>query len=245
MNTFAAPSLQPTETAGERAYRRIRTDIIRGTLPPGQRLRLDSLKENYAVSISTLRELLNRLTSEGLIVAEGARGFEVSPVSPENFKEIANLRQLLESHALSQSFALGDMEWEGRVVAAHHKLNTMEARILQGDHSVTHLWKRYDWEFHHALLSACGSKVLLETHSAVYDKYQRYLMIAVIFRGDVAAREHRQLLDCALRRDVPAAQAILVKHIQDCVTYTLSNGRLGARVAAPKAELRRKVAAQA
>lgn len=244
MNAIAQ-NLSVAETAGERAYRRIRADIVFGTLPPGQRLRLDSLKESYGVSVSTLRELLNRLTSEGLIVAEGARGFEVSPVSPENFKEVANLRQLLECHAMQQSFTRGDMEWEGRVVSAHHKLAAMERRVLEGDGTATPLWKRYDWEFHHALLSACGSKVLLETHSAVYDKYQRYLMIAVIFRGEIAAREHRQLLECALKRDTPSAQAVLAKHIQDCVTYTLSNGRLGARPETPKLDSRRRIAAQA
>src|SRR5438046_8879739 len=118
------------ETAGQKAYRRIREDIVSGVLQPSQRLRLDGLKETYGVSISTLRELLSRLTSEGLIVAEGARGFEVAPISPENLKEVANLRQLLECHAMVLSFATGDMEWEGRVVAAHHKLAMVESRML-------------------------------------------------------------------------------------------------------------------
>ena len=71
--------------------------------------------------------ILNRLTSEGLVLAEGQRGFEVAPVSAANLKELAALRMLLEGHALEQSFAAGDMEWEGRVVAAHHKLARMEA----------------------------------------------------------------------------------------------------------------------
>jgi DNA-binding GntR family transcriptional regulator len=211
------------ETAGERAYRYIRRDILFGRLAPAQKLKLDGLKESYGVSISTLRELLSRLTSEGLIVAEGARGFEVAPISPENLKEVANLRQLLECHAMALSFATGDMEWEGRVVAAHHKLAMVESRMLAGDRSAPDLWKRYDWEFHHALISACGSKVHLDAHSAAYDKYLRYQMIAVVFRGEIAAREHRQLLECALRRDTKSAQAVLVKHIQDCVSYTLAN----------------------
>ena len=114
------------ETAGEKAYRRLRNDIIFGRLAPSQKLRLEALKDAYGISVSTLRELLNRLTSEGLVVAESARGFEVAPVSADNFKELANLRLLLESHALQRSFVLGDMDWEGRVVAAHHKLATME-----------------------------------------------------------------------------------------------------------------------
>jgi DNA-binding GntR family transcriptional regulator len=211
------------ETAGERAYRHIRRDILFGRLAPAQKLKLDGLKESYGVSISTLRELLSRLTSEGLIVAEGARGFEVAPISPENLKEVANLRQLLECHAMALSFATGDMEWEGRVVAAHHKLAVVESRMLAGDRSAPDLWKRYDWEFHHALISACGLKAHLHAHSAAYDKYLRYQMIAVVFRGEIAAREHRQLLECALRRDTKSAQGVLVKHIQDCVSYTLAN----------------------
>ncbi|WP_298879494.1 GntR family transcriptional regulator [uncultured Bradyrhizobium sp.] len=232
------------ETAGERAYRRIRDDIIAGTLEPSQRLKLDALKETYGVSVSTLRELLNRLTSEGLIVAEGARGFEVAPISVQNFKEVANLRQLLESHALEASFAGGDMDWEGRVVAAHHKLSVVEARLLAGNRTGADVWKRYDFEFHHALLSACGSKVLLDTHSAVFDKYLRYLIIAVVFRGEVTAREHRALLECALKRDVRTAKDVLVRHIQECVAFTLAKGQI-ARNATGRTTMRGKRSALA
>ncbi|MGB8554402.1 MAG: GntR family transcriptional regulator, partial [Pseudolabrys sp.] len=103
-------SISKVETVGERVYRRLRNDIVFGRLAPGQKLKLEVLKDSYGISVSTLRELLNRLTSEGLIVAESARGFKVAPVSAENFKELANLRLLLESHALQRSFALGDMD---------------------------------------------------------------------------------------------------------------------------------------
>ncbi|WP_453973155.1 GntR family transcriptional regulator [Amorphus sp. MBR-141] len=209
---------------GESAYHRIRTDIIFGRLVPGQRLRLDRLKQEYGASVSTLREILNRLTSEGLVLAEGQRGFEVTPVSAENLKEIAALRLLLESHALDQSIAAGDMEWEGRLVSAHHKLASMEARMKAGDMSQTETWKRYDWEFHQALISACGSAVLMDTHAGVFDKYLRYQMIALSYRGDIAAQEHRTLLDSALARDAVTAKAVLERHITGGVDHALANG---------------------
>ena len=145
----------------------------------------------------------------------------------QNFREVANLRQLLESHALEESFAAGDMEWEGRVVAAHHKLSLLEARALEGNRTAPDAWKRYDIEIHHALLSACGSKVLLDTHSAVFDKYLRYLIIAVVFRGEITAREHRALLESALKRDVRTAKEVLARHIQECVAFTLAKGTSG------------------
>ena len=86
-------------TIGDRAYRRIRGDILQGRLAPGEKLKLDRLKEDYGVSVSTLREVLSRLSSEKLVVAEGQRGFEVAPVSVEELKDIASLRLLLEAGA--------------------------------------------------------------------------------------------------------------------------------------------------
>lgn len=216
------------EAIGERAYRQIRADIIFGRLGPGQKLRLEELRQDYRTSISTLRELLNRLASEGLIAAEGHRGFEVAPVSIGNLREVAAMRLLLECHALTRSFAAGDMEWEGRVVAAHHKLSRLEQFLIAGENAEAETWKRYDWEFHSALISACGSAALLDTHAGIYDRYLRYQMIAVIFRGEVAAIEHRHLLDCALKRDAAKACGILKKHIDGCVDYTLASGRLDA-----------------
>ena len=83
------------DSVSEKAYRRIRTDIIFGKLAPAEKLKLDRLREDYGASVGTLRELLNRLASEGLVLAEGQRGFEVAPVSAENLRESAALRLLL------------------------------------------------------------------------------------------------------------------------------------------------------
>jgi len=213
------------DSVSETAYRRIRTDIIFGKLNPGEKLKLERLREDYRASVGTLRELLSRLASEALVIAEGQRGFEVASISAENLREIAALRLLLESHALKQSFRAGDMDWEGRVVSAYHKLSAIEKKLLGGERADPEVWKRYDWEFHHALISACGSNALLETHAPVYDKYLRYQMIAGIFRGQIAAHEHRRMMECALSRDSKTACEVLVVHIEACVDFTLANGK--------------------
>lgn len=209
------------ETVGEIAYKRLRTDVLFGRLRPGEKLKLDRISQMYGTSVSTMRELLSRLGADGLIMAEGQRGFEVAPVSPDDFRDVAAMRQLLECHAMEQSFAAGDLDWEGRVVAAHHKLKVIEKGLLAGEAADPELWKRCDWEFHHALISACGSKVLMQTHAAIYDKYLRYQIIAVVFRGEVAAQEHQQLLDCALARDAARAREVLVTHIRSCVDFAM------------------------
>ena len=208
---------------GDKVYSRIRSDVILGRLPPGQRLTLERMRDTYRTSIGTLREVLNRLASEGFIAAEGARGFEVAPASVDNLREVAAVRLLLECHALRESFEAGDIEWEGRIVAAHHKLAIVEKRMIAGDRSQSEAWKRYDAAFHNALISACGSKLLLDMHGAIYDKYLRYLVLANVFRGEVAANEHRSLLEHGLARDWKGAQRTLTAHVQDCVAHIIRN----------------------
>jgi DNA-binding GntR family transcriptional regulator len=213
-------------SVGDSAYRRIRGDIVFGRLQPGRKLKLDKLRADYGVSVSTLREILNRLSSERLVIAEGQKGFEVAPVSAANLVEIAALRQLLECRALEQSFLAGDMDWEGRVVAAHHRLARMEERMAAGDTNCTEEWKQYDWQFHQALISACGSKMLVETHAAVFDKYLRYQMLALSYRGDIAAREHALLLECAINRDAGRACEVLRRHVTGGVEHALAAGTI-------------------
>ncbi|MDQ8729271.1 FCD domain-containing protein [Bradyrhizobium sp. LHD-71] len=213
-------------SVGEKAYRRIRTDIVFGRLLPGKKLKLDALKSDYGAGISTLREILSRLASERLVVAEGQKGFEVAPVSASNLQEIATLRQLLESRALEQSFRSGDMEWESRLVAAHHRLARMEERMAQGDRSCVEQWKQYDWQFHQALISACGSRMLIETHAAVFDKYLRYQMLALSYRGDIAAHEHTLLKESAMARDARGAAEVLSRHVSGGLEHALATGTL-------------------
>lgn len=217
---------EPGSTVAETSYRQIRSDILFGRLVPGQKLKLETLKTAYVTSVSTLREVLSRLASEGLVVAEGQRGFEVAPVSVADLREVAELRLLLEGHALRQSFERGDVDWEARLVSAHYKLARMEEAMAAGDTRKAEEWKRYDWEFHQALIAACGSRLLMEAHSAIFDKYLRYQMVALSYRGAVAEHEHRQLLEAGLARDAATARKILQVHIEGGVEHALAKGLL-------------------
>jgi len=207
----------------QNTYAQVRSDIIFGVLAPGLKLRLEELRVLYSVSVPTLREVLNRLASEGFVVAEDQRGFSVAPISEANLHELAALRKLLELSALAQSFAAGDVAWESDVVAAHHKLSRIEQRMMAGEPCDRTEWKRYDSGFHHALIKGCGSEELLAVHRAIFDKYLRYQMVYLTFRGAIAAEEHSALLRAALARDVTAAQEVLVRHIDGGVAHALAS----------------------
>ncbi len=98
--------------------------------------------------------------------------------------------------------------------------------MAQGDTSCTEHWKHFDRQFHQALISACGSKMLIDTHAAVFDKYLRYQMIALSYRGEIAAREHALLRDCAIARDAGQACEVLRRHVAGGVEHALAAGTI-------------------
>lgn len=215
------------ESIGDATFRTIRDEIIHGVLRPRDKLTLDRLKQRYEVSVGTLREVLTRLTSEAFVVAEGQKGFEVAPASEADMRDLGALRLLLEKHAMTLSLAAGDLEWEGRVVAAHHKLAAIEKRLLAGESNRTPEWIIYDRSFHEALISACGSRALMAMHTTVFDRFVRYHMLAESFRGKPVADDHQALLKAALARDAKTAQRLLEAHVNKGIEHVMASGRIG------------------
>src|SRR3954463_13665214 len=113
------------------AYSRLRADILGGELLPGMKLKLEALRARYDVSVNTLRETLSRLTADGLVEAEGQRGFTVVPATLADLIDITQTRRLLECHAARLSVECADLEWESRLVAAYHKLSKAEELVAK------------------------------------------------------------------------------------------------------------------
>lgn len=211
----AANGAQPA-TLTEIIYGRIRNDILLGVFRPGDKLKLESLRQRYDASVNTLRETLSRLVSDGLVANEGQRGFMVVPASLADLRDITEMRRLLECHAVRLSIERADLDWESKVVAAYHKLSKIEALIDSDPKRYSAQLETYNREFHGALISACGSRWLLTFYAAMYDQSLRYRMLAFQVRDfprEQSRREHREILDAALARDADRLIPVLSAHI--------------------------------
>lgn len=227
-------------TLTEALHERIRQDIILGALQPASKLKLEKLSKSYGTSINTLRESLSRLAADGLVVAEGQKGFTVLPVSIEDLREITEMRQLLECHALRQSFANADLDWEAKLVGAYHKLSKVEALVEAEPEVYGDAWERYNQEFHEALIANCRSRWLKLFHKAMYDHSQRYRMLSLKtkpFPRSQSANEHAQILEAALARDVDRAERVLADHI-------LKGAEMANLQPAPAADAKRRAGPQ-
>lgn len=215
------------DTVGEIAYRRIRLHIVNGQLKPGEKLKLDHMKQSYGASVTTLREILNRLAVEELVAAEGQRGFRVASVSDDELRDLADLRTLLETHALRHSIAQGDLDWEAAVVSAHYKLSVVERALMDAGSGAVEQWVASDWGFHHATIAACRQPVLARTHASVFDRFARYHMLALNFRGKPAAEDHAALRDLVIERKADAAVDLLTRHIRSGVEHIMASRSFG------------------
>jgi DNA-binding GntR family transcriptional regulator len=209
----SATNLEP-KTLVEMAYRKLRRDIIEGRLSPGEKLRVEHLKEGYGVGAGTLREALSLLMSDALVVSEGQRGFCVAPVSVEDFADITKARVMLECEALRQSIALGDEAWEADLLAAFHRLSKAEEKLV--DEGGREEWEERNRIFHEVLIAACPSRWIKHFLAILYHQAERYRRIALYNRPiprDVH-REHEDLLRATMDRNVDLATAILAEHIE-------------------------------
>lgn len=107
-----------SRTAIEAVHMALRQAILEGTLKPECRLRVEALRQHFGVGALTVREALSRLLVDKLVTSKEQRGFQVAPVSLEDFRETTELRILLETEAVRESVAKGDDASGDRLVAA-------------------------------------------------------------------------------------------------------------------------------
>lgn len=212
VRSIEARSTAPT-TLASAVYERLRRDILVGRLAPGEKLRIDALRTAYDVGASPLREALNRLSAEGLVVQEDQRGFRVPPVSLEDLKELTRTRCWLNEVALRESIARGDTAWEERVVLTHHHL--ARTPVYAGETAkLDSEWERRHRAFHAALISACGSRWITAYCESLFDQADRYRYLSVYaheHRDFVG--EHRAIMEAALARNTELAIRLLVQHV--------------------------------
>jgi DNA-binding GntR family transcriptional regulator len=209
-------------TLADRAYTRIRQDIVKGTLLPEHPLRMEALKVRYGIGYSPLREALNRLQSERIVVVTPLRGFTVAPVSLEQMWDVLETRIHIETRALELAIDFGDDSWEAEVVSALHALSLQSRRVHEVENpAYDELQKLEDRHrsFHSVLISACRSEWLLDFAGKLYVGSERYRYAALSGmeygsdKRDILG-EHRMLAEASISRDKTLALTLLKNHYQ-------------------------------
>lgn len=198
---------------------RLRADIIAGLLAPGSRLRVEHLRSHYEVGAGTLREALGLLVSDALVINRDQRGFWVTDMSIDDFRDITETRVTLETQALRQSIAARDEAWEAELIGAFHLLSRAEERLQDGmsESVVIDDWETNNQRFHRVLLSRCPSHWTLHFLSILYRQAERYRRLSLTHRPDGrdVHAEHRAIFEAAIAGDADGAASVTAGHIRN------------------------------
>ncbi|MFI7501697.1 GntR family transcriptional regulator [Streptomyces sp. NPDC049687] len=198
----------------EQVYSHLREAIMRGDYSPGAPLKPQDLAKEQGVSLAVVREALVRVVGDGLADRLPNRGFAVPAFSDRRWQEIAEARRTIEPVVLRMSIQRGDLDWEARVRAAHHRLARTPAYVQEEGEYYSGAWSEAHRLFHRTLLEGCGNPVLLETFDRMWiasELARRWSAHRVPARDHVG--EHRRLEETALARDADAAVEVLSRHL--------------------------------
>jgi DNA-binding GntR family transcriptional regulator len=223
----AAQDDAKSATLATTVYDKIRNDILTGSLRPGSWLRLRELIDIYETGNSPLREALSRLASNGVVDWEENRGFSVPTASGDGLKELFRTRCWMEEVALRKSILNGDDAWEESIVLAFHWLSHASSEKVGADGKRSAEWAQRHRSFHMALISACGSKVMVDYCEQLQSRTFRYGNLAAQHKHQDRneLEEHRALQNAVLQRNADLAVKLLQNHYMTTCEILLASDR--------------------
>jgi DNA-binding GntR family transcriptional regulator len=193
-------------TVGDMVYEVLREGILNGVFQPGERLRQDQLAAAIGVSRIPVRSALLQLESDGLITFNPYRGAVVNTLSPDEMREIYELRSLLESHALRKAASAMTPERLAHLEQLARELNEIqdgEAFLNRRNEFYRELYDREHQE---------RTVDLIERLRAEAGRY--WLERKVDYVSRPGQRDHLHLIEFIAAGDIDGAVAWLQDHLQ-------------------------------
>lgn len=197
-------------------YEQLKEDILEVRLEPGRKLPFRFLMQHYGVGQTPLREALNRLSSEDLVVALDQRGFHIKPVDLRELAELTKTRCWVEGIALRESMRNATQAWEESLLVAHHRLDRTARSLDPAAFANNPEWERLHRLFHATLIEACDSRPLIAFCAQLAERLHRYRMMSIrkAFRERKVGSEHAEIMRAVLNRHVELAVDLLQQHFQ-------------------------------
>ena len=182
----------------------LRLAIIEGRLLGGESLRQEELARQFEVSRIPVREALRQLETEGWVVFLPNKGASVAPLSVDEAVEVYDILAALECTAL-------------RLAIPHHTRATLgRAEAALYDAPTAGVWDvNRNRDFHLALYAPASRPRLLHLIALQRQRIQRYLRLyfALPKFQQQTEREHAEILQACVERDVTRAVALLERHL--------------------------------
>ncbi|WP_109793441.1 GntR family transcriptional regulator [Minwuia thermotolerans] len=201
--TMNRAEISPPLTVTEWVTDRLREDISRGVLRPGQALWQESLAETYRTSRGPIRTALRELAAEGLVALRSHRSAVVTELSGEDIQELYAMIISLEMVAVRRGVALLTRDDLEHMAALLETLTRTKHDPLE--------WYETHCAFHNTMVEASGWQRLVKTVHMCRKNVFRYVRISDFFRAGVDFWNDidDRLMAACRERDVERAVAVV------------------------------------
>lgn len=198
--------LKIAKSITQRSYELIRAQILRGELNASQRLTEAYFAKLFGISKSPIREALNRLEADGLIVIRPRRGAFVRDFSPRDTEEIYEMREILETCAVRNANLCPKLVTQLRAA-----VDEAEAYLNQNDQEK---YVRADADFHRILAQANPNSRLRKAIEGMHDQMLILRHKTFALSGRNSVKQHRQIMEALEQGDREAAAQLMAEHIR-------------------------------
>ncbi len=218
LSLTALPDTQPSSNA---IYKRIRHDILSGALEANERLKVSALAKQLDSSTNPVREALQQLRGEGLVLFTPNQGARVRPIDMEFVRDVAEVGYLLEPYLLE---LFVETVSDADIAELERIQNEIEALNFEDKARHTQL----NNTFHESMYERHYNRVAFNVwkqHREVIGSISTRIPIA-IGRQEAILREHRALIDAIRKQDVATAVSVLKQHIGDAGRHLVDQLRI-------------------
>ncbi len=218
------PRAKSTTNLRELAYGHIRSKLLEGRIPPGTRISSRALAREIGVSFIPVREAIAQLASEGLVDHEAGVGTFGTKVGQQDLRELYELREALELHAVERAaerideHGLAEMKgWNDTLCAIAKRRRASAGSPQQSDDADLAAWTNADTEFHLALLRAAGNKRVVRAVKdlrVLTQVFRAQRLLRPVEDLEAACDHHRRLIEALAQRDAVQARSLLSEHIR-------------------------------
>lgn len=198
--------------ASERAYAAIRAHLLSGAVRPNEQLTEDQLAQITGVSRTPVREAVQRLENELLLVRSDTKRLFVADWSRDDIEEMFTLRQMLECHAAERAAKRLSREQ----IATLESLNReLKAAIEQSPPDVVRFLDA-NRAFHEVIIDAAHSPRLAQLLAKLVEAPVVLRTARTYSQGDLrqSARDHDELVSAFAARDPDWARAVMGSHLR-------------------------------
>ncbi|GFG52086.1 GntR family transcriptional regulator [Mycolicibacterium agri] len=209
MSSFIGPLVR--ESTPSIIADKLRQAIAHGELKPGAQLGEAELARKLGVSRGPLREGMQRLTQEGLLVSIRNRGLFVIDMTADDVRDMYFAREAIEQAAARKIIAQGNHR------AAGKELLTIvdQMAAAQSPSEVSEI----DIAFHERLLQLADSPRLSRMHQTFITETRMFIhaLDESYAKSEVREKEHRSLANAIRKGDRELVDRLLAAHMEDAV----------------------------